>query len=192
MVGGVELGRLHEFAAVGFDAPSLLRENTTINTQPTNPFPPNLLAEIDSAIGAFNQPMKDLAAADSDFSYADVLGFQASDFNRTFTPNGAPGDLLAGTDHAWGTHAMMFGGAVDGRKFYGEFPDLTVGSGGTQDTPNNNRGRWIPTTSVDQYTAVLSSWFGVDTTNGDMDLILPNLDRFYDLAAAKPPVGFLL
>ena len=141
---------------------------------------PNLLTQLDSAIGAFNQTMKDLAAADSDFSYSDVLGFQASDFNRTFTPNGAPGDLLAGTDHAWGTHAMMFGGAVDGGKFYGDYPDLTVGAAGTQDTPNNQRGRWIPTTSVDQYTAVLSSWFGVDRGNGDLDLILPNLSRFAD------------
>lgn len=141
---------------------------------------PTLLGQLDSAIGAFNQTMKDLAAADSDFSYADVLGFQASDFNRTFTPNGAPGDLGAGTDHAWGTHAMIFGGAVDGRKLYGEFPDLRIGSAGTQDTPNNQRGRWIPTTSVDQYTAVLSSWFGVDSQNGDMGLILPNLGRFPD------------
>ena len=141
---------------------------------------PVLLGQLDSAIGAFNQTMKDLAAADSDFSYTDVLGFQASDFNRTFTPNGSPGDLGAGTDHAWGTHTMIFGGAVDGRKFYGAYPDLTIGAGGTQDTPNNNRGRWIPTASVDQYTAVLSSWFGVDTANGDMDLILPNLGRFAD------------
>ncbi len=152
---------------------------------------PTLLSQVDNAIGAFNQTMKDLGDADSDFSYADVLGFQASDFNRTFTPNGAPGDLGAGTDHAWGTHTTVFGGPVDGRKFYGAYPDLTIGASGTQDTPNNNRGRWIPTTSVDQYTAILSAWLGVDTQNGDMDLILPNLDRFPDPFDAANNIDFI-
>lgn len=152
---------------------------------------PTLLSEVDAAIGAFNQTLKDLAAVDSDFSYADVLGFQASDFNRTFTPNGAPGDDGAGTDHAWGTHTFFFGGAVDGGKFFGAhpdgeetlegvFPDLTVGAGGTQDTPNNTRGRWIPTVAVDQYAAILASFLGVDTQNGDLDIVLPNLGRFDD------------
>lgn len=149
---------------------------------------PNNLSQLDNAVGAFNQTMKDLAAADADFAYSDVMGFQASDFNRTFTPNGAPGDEGAGTDHAWGTNCFFFGGAVDGGKFYGmdgstagsPYPDLTVGNSGTQDTPNNNRGRWIPTTSVDQYCAILSAFLGVSTSNGDMDLILPNLERFPD------------
>jgi uncharacterized protein (DUF1501 family) len=141
---------------------------------------PTLLSQLDSAIGAFNKTMKDLAAVDTDFSYDNVLGFQASDFNRTFTPNGSPGDLGAGTDHAWGSHVCMFGGAVDGKKIYGEFPDLTIGTAGTQDTPNNSRGRWIPSASVDQYAAVLSSWLGVSKPSGDLDLILPNLGRFAD------------
>ncbi len=164
----------------GFDTHQNINENL-----------PELLSAVDSAVGAFNQTMKDLAAADADFSYSDVLGFNASDFNRTFTPNGAPGDVEAGTDHAWGTHAFFFGGGVDGRKLYGAYPDLTVGINGTQDTPNNNRGRWIPTTSVDQYAAILSSWLGVDTANGDMDLILPNLNRFPDPFDAANNVDFI-
>ncbi|MEM7147101.1 MAG: DUF1501 domain-containing protein [Verrucomicrobiota bacterium] len=152
---------------------------------------PGLLSAVDSAVGAFNQTMKDLEGADTDFNYTDVLGFNASDFNRTFTPNGAPGDLGAGTDHAWGTHAFFFGGSVLGKRIYGAFPDLTVGNNGTQDTPNNNRGRWIPTTSVDQYAAILSSWLGVDTGNGDLDLILPNLERFADPFDAANNINFI-
>ena len=154
---------------------------------------PGLLSQIDNAVGAFNQTMKDLAGADSDFEYKDVLGFQASDFNRTFTPNGAPGDAGAGSDHAWGTNAFFFGGAVKGKWLYGlpgnpnptsPFPDQTVGGSGTQDTPNNNRGRWIPTTAWDQYCAILSRFLGVDTSGTpgerDVDDVLPNLTRFAD------------
>jgi uncharacterized protein (DUF1501 family) len=159
------------------------------NHQNINGNLPGNLSTVDSAVGAFNQTMKDLAAADDDFSYADVLGFNASDFNRTFTPNG--NDPTSGTDHAWGTHAFFFGGGIDGRKFYGAYPDLRVDNTGSQNTPTSNRGRWIPSTSVDQYSAILSSWLGVDTANGDLDLILPNLDRFPDPFDQANNIDFL-
>jgi len=140
---------------------------------------PELLGGIDEAVGQFVQAMKALEGADTDFGYEDVMLFQASDFNRTFTPNGAPGDAGAGTDHAWGTNTFVVGGAVEGRRFYGEYPDLRIGDNGTVDTPNSQRGRWIPKISVDQYAAVLADWLGVDRAN-DLPLILPNLGRFDD------------
>lgn len=140
---------------------------------------PDLLGTVDEAVGQFVQAMKAVEVADADFSYNDAMLFQASDFNRTFTPNGVPGDAGAGTDHAWGTHAFVVGGAVEGRKFYGQYPDLTVGDSGINDTPSNARGRWIPQVSVDQYAAVLADWLGVDRAN-DLSLVLPNLGRFAD------------
>ena len=134
-----------------------------------------LLTQVDNALGAFNQAMKDIAAADPDFSYEDVTTFQASDFNRTWTPNGT-NPASAGTDHAWGTHAIVMGGAVNGGQLHGEFPELVVQ--GANDVPRGTRGRWIPTTSVDQYCAVLANWFGVPEGSSEMQTIFPNLSRF--------------
>ncbi len=136
---------------------------------------PVLLAELDAAIGAFNQAMKDLDAADTAFDYNDVVGFQASDFNRTWTPNGTDPNT-SGTDHAWGTHAFVFGGPVNGGQIYGTFPSLVVG--GPDDVPQGSRGRWIPTTAVDQYSAVLAKWLGVPPV--DIATIFPNLSEFAD------------
>ncbi|MGJ8725683.1 MAG: DUF1501 domain-containing protein [Roseibacillus sp.] len=147
-----------------------------------------LLSQVDNAIGAFNQAMKDLAVADSDFEYDKVTTFQASDFNRTWTPNGT-NPTTAGTDHAWGTHAFVFGGAVNGGQFFGEFPELTVG--GNNDVPSGSRGRWIPTTSVDEYCAVLANWFGVPSGSTQMETILPNLSRFDNPFAAGSNIAFL-
>ena len=84
----------------------------------------------------------------------------------------------AGTDHAWGSHSFVFGGAVNGGNFYGTYPDLSVG--GPDDVPSGSRGRWIPTTSVDQFAAVLANWFGVPANSSEMQTIFPNLDRFQD------------
>ncbi|MDA7877419.1 DUF1501 domain-containing protein [Akkermansiaceae bacterium] len=146
------------------------------------------LGKVDAAIGAFNQAMKDLAAADADFEYDKVTTFQASDFNRTWTPN-SDNAATAGTDHAWGTHTFMFGGAVNGGNVYGTFPELAVG--GLNDVPSGSRGRWIPTTSVDQHSAVLAKWFGVPVGSTEMATILPNLDRFESIDATAANLGFL-
>ena len=132
--------------------------------------------------------MKDLAILDSDFEYDKVTTFQASDFNRTWTPNGT-NSTTAGTDHAWGTHAFVFGGAVNGGQLYGDFPELVIG--GNNDVPSGSRGRWIPTTSVDQYCAVLANWFGVPPGSTEMETILPNLSRFDDPFAAGSNIAFL-
>ncbi len=146
------------------------------------------LGQVDAAIGAFNQAMKDLAAADPDFEYDKVTTFQASDFNRTWTPN-SDNAATAGTDHAWGTHTFLFGGAVNGGDVYGTFPELAVG--GLNDVPSGSRGRWIPSTSVDQHSAVLAKWFGVPIGSTEMATILPNLDRFESIDAPAANLGFL-
>lgn len=104
----------------------------------------------------------------------DVTLFTASDFNRTFGSNGK------GSDHAWGSHQIVMGGAVNGGKIYGRMPILRLE--GPDDA--GNRGSWIPTTSVDEYSATLAKWFGVTTS--EMPLVLPNIGRF-----AHPDLGFM-
>jgi uncharacterized protein (DUF1501 family) len=113
-----------------------------------------------------------------------TLAFTASDFTRTFTPNKT--DATGGSDHGWGGHMMVMGGAVNGKRVFGQYPDLTV-NGGID--VQGNRGRWIPTTSVDQYAAVIAKWFGV----GDSQLaaIFPNLSRFNDPFSPSTRLQFL-
>ncbi len=107
-----------------------------------------------------------------------VTLFTSSDFGRTLTSNGA------GSDHAWGSIQFVAGGAVAGRKVYGQFPSLY------ENNPLDvGRGRLIPTLSVDEYFAELALWFGVPKSS--LDLVLPNISRFYSLASAANPVGFL-
>jgi len=119
----------------------------------------NLLSEISRAVLAFQRAMEQIGIPDK------VTLFSASDFGRTFPSNGA------GSDHGWGSHHFIVGGAVKGQRTYGTFPVLQVN--GPDDT---STGRWIPTTSVDQYSATLAKWFGV--SSGDMAAVFPNLGRF--------------
>jgi uncharacterized protein (DUF1501 family) len=106
-----------------------------------------------------------------------VTSFTASDFSRTFRTNGQ------GSDHAWGSHHMIMGGAVRGQRTYGILPVLQVA--GPDAVPTSNEGRWIPTTAVDQYSSTLAKWFGVST--GDIGTVFPNISRF-----ATPDLGFML
>jgi uncharacterized protein (DUF1501 family) len=96
-----------------------------------------------------------------------VTTFTLSDFGRTLKP--ASG---GGSDHAWGNHHLVIGGAVKGQATYGTFPSLALG--GADDF--TSEGRWIPTTAVDQYAATLATWFGVPA--GDMPQVLPYLSRY--------------
>lgn len=125
----------------------------------------NLLADVSRSMKALYD-----ATAAPELNMADkVTSFTAADFGRTFKSNGL------GSDHAWGNHHMVMGGAVNGGKLYGSFPVFQLG--GPSDTDSGNAtGRWIPTTSVDEYSATLARWFGVPESA--LDVIFPNLNRF--------------
>ena len=132
-----------------------------------------LLATLSRAIGRFSTAMTGLGVADK------VAGFTASDFGRTFKSNGL------GTDHAWGSHQMVFGGAVKGGKVYGSYPTLALNGPDDYDTGSGATGRWIPTMSADEYAATLARWFGLGEV--ELDAVFPNLGRF-----ARRDVGFLI
>jgi uncharacterized protein (DUF1501 family) len=106
-----------------------------------------------------------------------VTTFTASDFSRGFATNGT------GTDHAWGGHHLIMGGAVKGQDIYGQYPTLGIDRPGfnNPDIVGNNM---LPTTSVDQYGATLGRWFGVP--DGALFSIFPNLHNY-----ASPFLGFL-
>ena len=127
----------------------------------------NLLAELSQSMYAFQQAMIQLGLSNK------VTTFTASDFGRTFPSNGQ------GSDHGWGSHHIIMGGAVNGGKTYGTFPTLAIN--GPDDT---STGRWIPTTAIDQYFATLALWFGVDP--GNLATVFPNVGRF-----ATPNLGFV-
>jgi uncharacterized protein (DUF1501 family) len=121
-----------------------------------------LLGNLAAALAAFDTAMGTLG------ELSNVTTFTESDFSRTFQPNGN-----AGTDHAWGSHHLIMGGAVQGGQIYGKFPTLALQ--GPDDS--GDRGNWVPTTSTDQYGAELAKWFGV-TAQSDLDYIFPNLKSF--------------
>ena len=119
----------------------------------------NLLAELSQSMFAFQRAMEQLGLSKN------VTSFTASDFGRTFPSNGQ------GSDHGWGSHHLILGGAVKGQQTYGKFPTLAVN--GPDDT---STGRWIPTTAIDQYFSTIATWFGVDS--GNLSTVFPNLGRF--------------
>ena len=128
---------------------------------------PPLLTELNDALPAFYDATVELGLSDR------VTTFTASDFGRTLTTS------YAGSDHGWGNHHLIMGDAVRGKRIFGQFPILAV------DGPDDSgEGRWIPTTSVDEYSATLAKWFGISAS--DMPLIFPNIGRF-----ANPDLGFL-
>jgi uncharacterized protein (DUF1501 family) len=121
----------------------------------------NLYPQLSAALAAFYDATQELGVAQN------VTTFTESDFSRTFQPT-----TTDGSDHAWGSHHLVMGGAVQGGVVYGEFPEFKLG--GPNDT--DVRGRWIPTISVDQYGATLCSWFGIPASA--LSTIFPNLANF--------------
>ncbi len=123
--------------------------------------PPGLYGMVDQAVGTFVQVMQELGL------YDNVTLFTASDFSRTLSMNSANG-----SDHAWGGHHFVVGGAVKGGKVVGSLPNLQLG--GPDDIDGS--GRFVPTTALSQYTATLASWFGVP--NSALGTMLPGLTNF--------------
>jgi uncharacterized protein (DUF1501 family) len=127
-----------------------------------------LISHLSKGIADFYQHTEELGIADK------VTLYTASDFNRTYNSNGK------GSDHAWGGHHMIVGGAVKGGQLYGEVPTLEIS--GPDDT--GNRGSWIPKVSTDEMAATLARWFGV--SDSQIPLVLPNIGRF-----ASRDMGFM-
>lgn len=127
---------------------------------------PNLLAKVAHAMSYFDEALGNIGGIDR---RSQVTTFTASDFSRTITTNGD------GTDHAWGGHHLVMGGAVRGGDMYGQFPTIGADVSGFNN-PDNIGGSAIPTTSVDQYGATLGRWFGASET--ELDMIFPRLAGF--------------
>jgi len=141
----------------------------------------SLLTQLGNAMKAFYDCTIELGLESG------VTTFTLSDFSRTFQPSGT-GVGTVGTDHAWGSHHLVMGGSVFGGDFYGVkganntvFPTLQLA--GPDDA--DNRGRWIPTTSVDQYGATLAQWLGVSPSS--IPAVFPNIGAF-----DNPNLGFLI
>jgi len=134
----------------GFDT-----HTNEINTHNT------LYPELSPALAAFYEATQELGMAQN------VTTFTESDFSRTFQPTSG-----GGSDHAWGSHHFVLGGAVQGGQVFGQFPTFQLGGPNDADV----RGRWIPTTSIDQYGATLCSWFGIPDTA--LASVFPNFPNF--------------
>ena len=136
-----------------------------------------LLAQLDHALAYLDAALTQIGLGDS------VTAFTASDFNRTFTTNGD------GTDHAWGGHHLVVGGAVKGGDIYGAYPTLGVDKAASGTTPafvnpDAVGNALIPTTSVETYMATMATWMGV--TSSQMATIFPKLANF-----PKQNLGFM-
>jgi uncharacterized protein (DUF1501 family) len=120
---------------------------------------PGLLQRVSDALKEFDDALTSMGLQNQ------VTAFTASDFGRTLASNGD------GSDHGWGSHHFVMGGAVNGRRFFGSAPPMGV----THDQQVGS-GRLLPSTSVDQMGAELARWFGVSDT--DMQTVLPNAHHF--------------
>ena len=128
---------------------------------------PNLMARVNAAMSAFYAATVELGVADK------VTTFTASDFGRTLSSN------ADGSDHGWGSHQFVMGGAVNGGRYYGTAPRVSI-----QSDDQVGQGRLLPTTSVDQFAATLARWFGCNAS--ELPGILPNVGNF-----SNTDLGFL-
>lgn len=135
----------------------------------------NLLSQYSQAVRSFYDELTAQNVQNN------VTTFTLSDFNRTLNPAGT--GAIVGTDHAWGNHMLVLGGSVLGGDFYGvnasngtPFPTMTMGGIDDADSGTGARGRWIPTTSTEQYAATIARWFGLP--DNQMNSVFPNLANF--------------
>lgn len=127
-----------------------------------------LLTQLGQALQYFDGVMTDAGMGNQ------VTTFTASDFGRTLTSNSD------GTDHGWGSHHFVVGGAVQGHDMYGQYPII-----GANQANDVGAGRLIPTTAVDQYAGTLARWFGL--SDGQVRQVFPNFANF----GSSPYLGFL-
>lgn len=137
-----------------------------------------LLQQVSQAMNAFYNATVELGMQDS------ITTFTLSDFSRTLQPAGT-GVAQVGSDHAWGNNHLIMGGAVRGNRLFGTYPTLQLGGPDDTDGGASPRGRWIPTTSVEQYAATLATWYGLSTS--DLPGVFPLIGRF-----ATPDLGFMM
>jgi uncharacterized protein (DUF1501 family) len=128
----------------------------------------NLLTQLGQAFEYFDAQMTSFGLGNQ------VTSFTASDFGRTLTSNSN------GTDHGWGSHHFVLGGAVQGGDMYGQYPVI-----GADQANDVGAGRLIPTTSVDQYAGTLARWFGL--SDSQIRQVLPNFANF----GSSPYLGFM-
>lgn len=137
----------------------------------------NLLVQLSQAMRAFYEEMVVQGIADK------VTQFTMADFCRTLNPAGS--GATVGSDHAWGNHMFVVGGGIVGADFYGSlrpdgsgnyYPTLTFNGPDDADSGTSARGRWIPTSSVEQYAATLARWYGLP--EGDLNGVFPKLTNF--------------
>lgn len=127
-----------------------------------------LLTQLGSALEYFDNTMVTMGLSDN------VTAFTISDFGRTLTSNSN------GTDHGWGSHHFVLGGAVNGQDMYGQYPVV-----GVNQANDVGEGRLIPTSSVEQYAGTLASWFGL--SNSQIQTVFPNFVNF----GTNPYMGFM-
>lgn len=137
-----------------------------------------LLQQLSQAMNAFFAATVELGLSDK------VTLFTMADFGRTLQPAGT-GAAIVGSDHAWGNHQMILGGAVLGHTLYGTYPTLALGGPDDTDGGSAPRGRWIPTTSVEQYAATLATWYGL--SSADLSAVFPLISHF-----GTSNLGFLM
>jgi len=128
----------------------------------------DLLRQLGEAMSAFYNATTELGVSQL------VTSFTQSEFGRSLQPSGS------GTDHGWGNHHLILGGAVKGGQVYGRFPYPALG--GADDS--GSRGALIPSTSLEQFGATLARWFGVDAAG--LNTAFPALGAF-----APQDLGFM-
>lgn len=135
----------------------------------------NLLTQLSQAMRAFYDEMGVQGAQNN------VTMFTMTDFGRTMNPAGS--GATVGTDHAWANHLFVVGGSVIGGDFYGintsngtPYPTLVFNGPDDADGGTNARGRWIPTSSVEQFAATMARWYGLSESN--IPVVFPNINNF--------------